>query len=214
MFKSILCILSLILVTSCMQVKLKDELEFNGQDSSASDSPDSEESSESYETQFIGSRSMNVRYGDYKFMSNFLKSNFGQDCNTVINTNILNRPEVFGAVCDHYDRTETCNDLKISNPLVLTSTMRAGRVMKTCEEIVARSACVNYFLTKSGLSRASEINDKNLLRAYKQFYPLEEDINEEQKAAFRKLASHFPNKIDQWKAVELALCMSPEWQIP
>ncbi len=199
-----------------MQVKLKDELEFNGQDSSASNTelPNQNDVEEVYETEFIGSRSMNVRFGDYKYLSNFLRSKFGQSCNGVITGNIWNKPEVFGAVCDHYDRTESCNNLKISNPLVLTSTMRSGRMMKTCEEIVANQSCVQYFLNQIGLNNNSNLSDDNIFKAYQFFYPLEEDLDDNQKEAFRGLASQFSNKKDQWKAVELALCLSPNWQIP
>jgi hypothetical protein len=216
MFKHISILLILSLLTSCMQANLKDELEFDGQDSAASDIPNDDYSNEStpYETEFLGARSMNVRFGDYKFMSNFLKQKFGPSCNNTIMSNVWNKPQVFGAVCDYYDRNESCNTATINNPMVLTSTMRSGRIMKACEEIVSNNTCISYFLGQAGLSSSSALNEKNILKAYQFFYPLAETLSEDQQIAFSNLSDQFRGATDKWRAVSLALCVSPEWQIP
>ncbi len=215
MFNYIRIIIILGLFTSCMQVKTKKDLDFDGQDTSSVTQPnDDEEEEVVYSTQFIGSRSMNVRYGDYKFMTSALKKKFGPSCNTVIQNNVWNKAEVFGAVCDYYDRNESCNNGNLSNPLVLTSTMRAGRVMKTCEEITANANCVSYYLGEAGLSASSAYNTSNILKAYHVFYPLKDSLSEDEEEAFMELGKKFNKGIDRWKAVSLALCVSPEWQIP
>ena len=213
MYKSIRIAMILGLFTSCMQVNLKDKLSFDGQDSSTVNHPN-DDVEVTYETQFIGTRSMNVRYGDYKFMTTSLMQKYGPSCQSTINTNIWNQYKVFGAVCDIYDTTESCNNSNQANPLVLTSTMRAGRVIKTCEEIAMNNSCVSYFLGEAGLSASSTLNSKNLLKAYNVFYPLSDTLSEEQELAFLNLGDKFTNNNDKWKAVSLALCVSPEWQIP
>ncbi len=217
MFNYIRIIIVLSLFTSCMQVKTKKDLDFDGQDSSAVSQPNEDDDvvvSKAYSTEFIGTRSMNVRYGDYKFMTTALNQRFGPSCASTITNNIWNKAEVFGAVCDYYDRDKSCNNANLNNPLVLTSTMRAGRVMKACEEITDNANCVSYYLGNAGLSASSAFNSTNLLKAYKVFYPLKEEMTELEIEAFMNLGKKFSRGIDRWKAVSLALCVSPEWQIP
>jgi len=209
--------------TSCMQVTTKKKLDFNGSDSSANsqsnnDGPSTSSSSNNntitHITEFIGPRSMNVRFGDYKFITAALKQKYGPACNSIIMNNIWNGPGIFGAVCDYYDRDHSCNNAKENTALALTSTMRAGRVMKTCEEIAMNRNCVSYFLQQAQLSASSAFTSMNILKVFKVFYPLTSGLTNKEEDAFMALGSQFTGTSDQWKAVSLALCVSPQWQIP
>jgi hypothetical protein len=169
---------------------------------------------EVYETEFVGSRSMNVRFGDYKFIFNTLNKRFGSSCASIIKKNIWDEEETFGAVCDYYDKNESCNRSTAMTPLVLTSTMRSGRVIKTCEEIAMKDSCIEYFLSTANLNIDSEYNKENLLKAYQVFFPIEDKIDNTLEAALLNLGDQFEDSFEKWKAMSLAMCIAPKWQIP
>jgi len=203
----------IIFVTSCIQMKpaVKKGLNFNNPNTN---NAIVEPTPGPSKTMFLESRSIQNRHGDYRFISNFLRDKFGPNSYTVINQNVLNNPRLFGGVCERYSDDNTrCKDNTINEPLIKTSTLRSGRMIKVCEEIVQSTDSVKFLMTSVSLERESEVNKENLLRVHQRFYPLAEELSSEVELSYFRLSELLSSNPEKWKTIALALCMSPGWQI-
>lgn len=179
---------------------------------------------------------LNIRMSDRFYVSSLLQDVFGEAANNPINNLVNAKMDSFGGGCDQYDRNTnisntclndnctqvTCNGAEIiHNQLGVSSVIRVGWLTKTCEEITnndsatlyaVRNILVQPTVPQSGVPIP---NNNTLKKSYELFYRSGVSPNNNILSALSTIAAtETTNNFEKWRYVFLALCVTPEWQIP
>lgn len=178
-------------------------------------------------------KSINLRTVDRFYVSAVLNDIFGPGAATIINDNISTQMDYFGGGCDQYDKNVstsnsclnanckliTCNGNNvIDNQVGSSSVIRQGLLIKACEKIADVNANIIFALQPIAVftttATAPAINNANLTKAYSFFYRSEEAPASTISALMDIANQETSNNFNKWKFVLLALCTTPQWQIP
>lgn len=224
---SLIFVLSLFLGVSCVPVEMqedeKSEVEFLDQ----------------REKEIIGGEeeaSRNLRMGDRIFVESVFKEVFGD---SIVSSHwdqayrlVYSKQGVFGGGCDLYEknweetgpaannyrnpdwRNDCFQSFRNNSQVGLSTTVRAGWTIKFCEYTINRNpAAVAHAYNKAGVDPVnSALNMENYKKLHKLFYPLKPIPNRmEQQVGSMSAAD---DQSESWDMLLLALCVSPDWQIP
>ena len=186
---------------------------------------------------WIGSKNVNVRFGERYYVLSVLKKVFGSEVLRTANSiNALNN--IFGGNYDKYDLVR--DDLapsKIINlspegytfqanytfpdhdPIGILNPIRLATTIRSCEDIVKNKVLILNAIkntTSDETITATTVPyplNKDFRTAYNLFYPAD-PISEDITNALICVADAETSALNQWRNVFLALCVTPEWQIP
>lgn len=186
---------------------------------------------------WISSRNINIRFGERYYVLSVLKKIFGSDVLQTANSiNSLNN--IFGGNYDKYDLVrDDLSPSKIINtspegykfqanytfpnhdPIGILNPIRLATSIRICEDIAKKN---NFIL--NAIKNATNIQtitlsnipyplNKDFIAAYNLFYPTD-PISEDATNALICVADTETTALNQWRNMLLALCVTPEWQIP
>jgi hypothetical protein len=146
-----------------------------------------------------------------------LKSIFHANYIPFINGTILTAQPTFGGICDENDNVidyfVSCYTEDDNVVIAPSGTVRAGAVTKTCEIMMVDNDNIDTPLAKNSLTKADPIDLTNLTLQYQLFYPFKQPPPNliDSLLTYESLLG---NRTEASRNIHLALCISPEWQIP
>jgi len=162
---------------------------------------------------YISNNQRMVRYGDRNFVSGTLLSVFGTTSANAIRNFVQNNVEIFGGVCRLYDDKVSC-DAFAEQRIFLPWTMpRNGATVQVCEEIMDHQENIYHALKNASINPTDPITTVTLKRVYELFF-LGEDPPATLLASMMAVAKTSSDTVNGYGNVLLALCVTPEWQVP
>ncbi len=166
------------------------------------------------------------RMADRIYISTKLRTIFGPDSQWIIYENITKRMDSFGAPCDIYEGSRNgawgafdfpdseCFSAQWNSPHNSPSTtIRQGYLTKACEQMVSSAPqTLDYALSSISLNDASLVDQTNVQKAYRLFYP-DENLPINVLQALGDIGAHTANNREHWQAIFLTLCLSPSWSV-
>lgn len=166
------------------------------------------------------------RLGDRIYLTRTLKGIFGKASEPIINQGIFNQFHIFGAPCDPYSQHlkptekgysaeggyQRCHNkffLEYRTPILIPSSpLRSGAMIKTCEQLVDCSDCLEHALKKAQVEKNAFNISKGGKKLYRLFYPFRSE--EEWENLLRSFKEN-QNYWDPKKTLRL-FCISEGWQ--
>lgn len=168
------------------------------------------------------------RLGDRAFVEAVLTDVFGPSIAPDLHAAIHSNPAIFGGPCNLYEQVyvedggaraalvdeaaECAGGMPaLSYPLVgSSSTLRAGWLAKACVRATSNPAAMQYAVAK--LSPAGPPTLASVTAAYRRFFP----GRQPPAAVVEALLGVTPTATadERWKQIHMALCLTPDWQIP
>ena len=179
-----------------------------------------------------------VRFGDRYFVESVLENAFGESVKTSWGDQsynlIFKRQGVFGGGCDLYERNyeetgsaagnyrlpekrQNCFDEnRITDQVGNSTVIRSGYMVKFCEYTLSKNNTArNFAYNKANIDPDStEINPQNFQRLYQLFYPNRSLASTSQRVLKDMESGTDLAREESWDVLLMALCVSPDWQIP
>lgn len=176
-----------------------------------------------------------LRLGNRRFVSSKLNDLFGSVANTPVNEMVATKYGVFGGPCDKYRADFStyggiygvpkgdCDNIANSQSSVIApnTAPRLALVNRVCNRILQEDTSVHNIVTK-GFGSTSPIsarrpNDTDLQTLYGLFFTgrlADSTVISGLRGLSDKAQSLGYTNIESWRFSLIALCQSPDWQIP
>ncbi len=168
-------------------------------------------------------------------LESFLTEIFGESIKAVIDANIRYDFEAFGMPCDPYspNGVNDClntkmniypNETNFATAIAYSTystngninSVREGLRINVCDQVIQNDISLSYAISKLPANLNSAPNIINLRQAVDLFFPFaENNENLTQILSTNIFTSEFDklSSANKWRAIFLALCYSPDWQV-